>query len=185
VKLSLGRIAHDQAKAEARRLAVEWEQKFAEAARASWAKLAPPRGSLSLADRERYCAAWIAYWLAEDEAQRRAGISEAEHRNGMAIARDQLIEARERLARADTSQTAATLDDVFDALGLPLPSEHSEREALAFDLLKSDVLLCEAIVRRDRGEIVDTPRQPAAPVSSTAPSEARVAGGGGQEVHLT
>lgn len=109
IKQSLGRIAHEEAKREARRLSVEWEGRFAEAQRVLEARLAPPPTRLTEQDRARYCEAWLRCWLADDEAQRSKVISREDHEAGIDIGRDLLHEARERLVRGDTSETEVTL----------------------------------------------------------------------------
>ena len=83
-----------------------------------------------------------------------------------------LEKCRERLARGDTSPVADYVNEILHEQGIKLDPKSIEHRKLSLAILKANVRALEAIERRNKGEVVDTP----ASLTSAVPTKVETFG---------
>lgn len=81
-----------------------------------------------------------------------------------------LEDARQRLARGDTSLLEFEIDDLLESNGIQLSSGSKDRRKLSLAILKAHVRALEALKARNEGRAIDTPPEPAPPTKTEVAS---------------
>ena len=123
------------------------------------------RTYLSDADIEHICAYHRAQLLTWDRAERVAGMSEHSADVAGDLYGEWVKKLAPALARGDTSVTRDALDRALTQLGLDVVRDTSSFRQLEYAFLETEVAAWNAVMQRQRGEVVVSPPVPGPRVS--------------------
>jgi len=168
IRVSLGtKLSRREAEAMARRLSVEWEERFAAVRR----ERGPAPAFLIPSEIARYASERVRWRPEKDETVRRHGYTQEQLAAANAIARIDLEQTRRDLALGRTDTIGKQLEAFADLRGLDLPSKSEARRSLSIDLLKAEIRAITAILTRDSGDVVEAPEA----ISAPRPAKAKAA----------
>ncbi len=173
VKESLHTKSVSEAKTLALSKATEWDQRF-RAEEARLAGMAKPRSELSDVEIRRIADSYHHRAVDGDEALRLDGIDEDTF-NAIDLDTKNIGDKnRRRLARGDISGWEPIAEVELAANGIALDRKSQSFRKLCLALIKADILATEAAVKRQRGEVVETPpAPPPASLASPAPAQGK------------
>jgi hypothetical protein len=161
--IALGTSDPAEAKRRARLKSVEFDRELENARR----NLSGVSKRVTAAEAERLASLWFAQVLQEDEEQRRAGLTERELRTAIESAEISDMGASLALARGDHAQVDYKMREFLWTQGVTVEPGTEAYGHVAYAFLKAQKRWAQAVIERNRGELVETP----AP-SASSPSRA-------------
>lgn len=159
--IALGTSDPTEAKRRARLKSVEFDRELESARR----NLSGVSKRVTAAEAERLASLWYAHVLQEDEDHRRAGLTERELRTSIESAEISDMRASTALARGDRAQVDYEMREFLWTHGVTVEPGTEAYGHVAYAFLKAQKRWAQALIERNRGELVETPKQATASVT--------------------
>ncbi|MGH1588663.1 DUF6538 domain-containing protein [Methylobacterium phyllosphaerae] len=151
--IALGTSDPTEARRRAREKSVEFDRELENARR----NLSGFSTRVTAAEAERLASLWYAYVLQEDEEHRREGLTEGELRKAIESAEIVDMGASVALARGDHTQVDYEMREFLWTQGVTVEPGTEAYRHLAYAFLKAQKRWAQALIERNRGELVETP----------------------------
>ncbi|ACA20663.1 integrase family protein [Methylobacterium sp. 4-46] len=125
-------------------------------------RLSGAQDDISLAEAERLAAAWLSKLLSDDERKREAGLTEVAYQRALKAAEYVGPAAAAELARGSMETIWMEVEGVLRENGLSSREGSESWRRLGFAMLKAQKRWADALLARNKGEVVETPVPPKA-----------------------
>ena len=142
-----------EAKRRKRIAAVEMDQEIQAALR----RLRGEEDVVSEAEAQRLATLWLSRRLEEDEEERRLGLDDTGFRKAQEIAEILDIGGGHALATGDTALMDDEVEELVREQLLSVPEASASWKRIAFALLKAQKRYAELTLRRQQGDVIETP----------------------------
>ncbi|WFT79822.1 site-specific integrase [Methylobacterium sp. CB376] len=156
--IALGTADRAEAVRRARLKSVEFDRELHTARR----RLSGAQDDISLAEAERLAAAWLSKLLSDDERKREAGLTEVAYQRALKAAEYVGPAAAAELARGSMETIWMEVEGVLRENGLSSREGSESWRRLGFAMLKAQKRWADALLARNKGEVVETPVPPKA-----------------------